>query len=113
MQISPKGKHGLVVAMQDQGSSNWFRANDLLSNPALHDADGKEFSDWRLPTIIELNLMYLVYTNGNGASLNPTFYWSSTEDHVFQSWVQDFVNGDQDYGYKSNAPNRVRPVRAF
>jgi hypothetical protein len=57
--------------------------------------------------------MYLVYTNGNGASLNPTFYWSFTEDNVFQSWVQDFGNGDQDYGYKSNAPNRVRPVRAF
>ncbi len=112
MQISPKGKHGLVVAMQDQGSSNRFRANDLLSNPALHDADGKEFSDWRLPTIRELNLMYLVYTNGNGASLNPTFYWSSTEDNVFQSWVQDFVNGDQ-YGNSKSDTSLVRPVRAF
>ena len=98
--------------MQDQGSSNWFSANDLLSNLALHDADGKEFSDWRLPTIRELNLMYLVYTNGNGASLNPTFYWSSTEDNVFQSWVQDFVNGDQ-YGNCKSDTSLVRPVRAF
>ena len=69
--ISPDGKHGLVVAMQDQGSSDWYEANDLLSNPSNHDADGKEFSDWRLPTKRELNLMYVVYNNGNGASLNP------------------------------------------
>ena len=98
--------------MQDQGSSNWFIANDLLSNPALHDGDGKEFSDWRLPTIRELNLMYLVYTNGNGASLNPTSYWSSTEDNVFPSWVQDFVNGDQAIVGKI-CTNYVRAVRAF
>ena len=70
IQISPNGKHGLVVAMQDQGTSNWYEANDLLSNPSNHDADGKEFSDWRLPTKRELNLMYVVYNNGNGASLN-------------------------------------------
>ena len=67
------GKHGLVVAMQDQGTSTWYEANDLLSNPSNHDADGKEFSDWRLPTKRELNLMYVVYSNGNGASLNSVF----------------------------------------
>ena len=43
IQISPNGKHGLVVAMQDQGVSTWYQANDLLSNPSNHDADGKEF----------------------------------------------------------------------
>ena len=57
-----------MVAMQDQGSSTWYEANDLLSNPSNHDADGKEFSDWRLPTKRELNLMYVVYSNGNGAT---------------------------------------------
>ena len=69
IQISPNGKHGLVVAMQDQGRSTWYEANDLLSNPSNHDADGKEFSDWRLPTKRELNLMNVVYNNGNAASL--------------------------------------------
>ena len=73
IQISPNGKHGLVVAMQDQGISNWYEANDLLSNPSNHDADGKEFSDWRLPTKRELNLMYVVYNNGNGANFKLEF----------------------------------------
>ena len=86
IQISPNGKHGLVVAMQDQGISTWYEANDLLSNPSNHDADGKEFSDWRLPTKRELNLMYVVYSNGNAASLNSDSYWSSTEYDYNSAW---------------------------
>ena len=112
IQISPNGKHGLVVAMQDQGSSDWFEAHDLLSNPSNHDADGKEFSDWRLPTKRELNLMYVVYNNGNGASLKPIYYWSSTEDDIYFAWSQDFSGGLQSNDYKG-ATYYVRAVRAF
>ena len=80
------GKHGLVVAMQDQGISDWYEANDLLSNASNHDADGVKFMDWRLPTKRELNLMHVVYSNGNGASLNSHYYWSSTEDDNDYAW---------------------------
>ena len=112
IQISPNGKHGLVVAMQDQGISNWYEANDLLSNPSNHDADGKEFSDWRLPTKRELNLMYVVYNNGNAAFLNANYYWSSTEFGYSFAWTQDFGNGDQTI-YNKDITVYVRAVRAF
>jgi len=112
IQISPNGKHGLVVAMQDQGSSDWFEAHDLLSNPSNHDADGKEFSDWRLPTKRELNLMYVVYNNGGGASLNPIYCWSSTEGGNYNAWGQSFNLGSQDSSNKDNTDS-VRAVRAF
>ena len=112
IQISPNGKHGLVVAMQDQGFSTWYEVNDLLSNPSNHDADGKEFSDWRLPTKRELNLMYVVYNNGNGASLSRTYYWSSTEYDYNFAWVQSFYGGNQNYDFKYYF-NDVRAVRAF
>jgi hypothetical protein len=112
IQISPNGKHGLVVAMQDQGSSTWYQANDLLSNPSNHDADGKEFSDWRLPTKRELNLMYVVYNNGNAAFLNANDYWSSTEYGNDGAWGQFFGNGGQGYNDKDYAYD-VRAVRAF
>lgn len=112
IQISPNGKHGLVVAMQDQGISKWYEANDLLSNASNHDADGKEFSDWRLPTKRELNLMYVVYSNGNGASLNANYYWSSTEGDGSYAWGQSFYNGIQDDYGLVNTTN-VRAVRAF
>ena len=112
IQISPNGKHGLVVAMQDQGRSTWYEANDLLSNPSNHDADGKEFSDWRLPTKRELNLMYVVYNNGNAASLNANSYWSSTESDYDFAWRQYFFTGIQASIIKVTTYS-VRAVRAF
>jgi hypothetical protein len=113
IQISPNGKHGLVVAMQDQGTSNWYEANDLLSNPSNHDADGKEFSDWRLPTKRELNLMQGVYDDGNTISLsNASNYWSSTEFEYRFAWFQFFANGNQNFLFKDDT-GLVRAVRAF
>ncbi len=112
IQISPNGKHGLVVAMQDQGVSTWYEANELLSNASNHDADGKEFSDWRLPTKRELNLMYVVYFNGTGASLNAGLYWSSTEADNSKAWGQSFINGVQYDDFKVNN-GYVRAFRAF
>ena len=40
IEINTDGTHGLVAAMQDQGTSNWYEANDLLSNAANHDVNG-------------------------------------------------------------------------
>ena len=65
--------------MQDQGISTWYEANDTLSNASNHDTNGAKFKDWRLPTKRELNLMYVVYSTGNGAIFKRNYYWSSTE----------------------------------
>ena len=112
IQISPSGTHGLVVAMQDQGTSNWYEADDLLSNASNHDTDGAKFLDWRLPTKRELNLMYGVYTNGNGANLNDNYYWSSTEYDYDFAWYQNIYVGDQ-YANLKTSTLFVRAVRAF
>ena len=56
--------------------------------------------------------MYVVYSNGNGASLNAYSYWSSTEDDNNIAWVQNFYIGSQssiNMGYAYS----VRAVRAF
>jgi hypothetical protein len=102
----------LVVAMQDQGNTNWYEANDLLSDAANHDVNGDKFMDWRLPTKTELNLMYSVYIGGNGANLNSNYYWSSTEYDANNAWYQVFSNGFQYDDYK-RIPVYVRAVRAF
>ena len=112
IQISPNGKHGLVVAMQDQGTSNWYEANNLVSNASNHDAAGKEFLDWRLPTKRELALLYAVYNNGNAAKLNARFYWSSTANDNDNAWEQNFDSGNQ-YDVNKDLTNGVRAVRAF
>ena len=112
IQISPNGNHGLVVAMQDQGYTVWYEADDTLSNASNHDTNGAKFKDWRLPTKRELNLMFLVYSTGNAANLNGYFYWSSTALDGYSAWTQNFANGPQNYANKGY-PNFVRAVRAF
>jgi len=112
IEVNSDGTHGLVVAMQDQGTSNWNGANDLLSNASNHDINGAKFKDWRLPTKRELNLMYLVYNNGNGASLNRTFYWSSTERDYNIACLHNFYDGFQLVSSEGST-FAVRGVRAF
>ena len=112
IEVNSDGTHGLVVAMQDQGTSKWYEANDLLSNASNHDTNGAKFKDWRLPTKRELNLMYVVYNNGNGASLNANYYWSSTEFDGNNAWTQYFSNGGQGNTIKYGTAY-VRAVRAF
>ena len=105
------GKHGLVVAMQDQGTGSWYAAKDLLSDANNHDVNGAKFMDWRLPTKRELNLMFVVYGGDNGASLDTNLYWSSTEDSGINAWGQDIIN-DQ-FPFSKDYTVYVRAVRAF
>ena len=116
IQISPNGKHGLVVAMQDQGTSTWYEASDILSNASNHDADGKEFSDWRLPTKRELLLVYdqEASIGGFNTSSNSTesTYWSSSPSSTVTSYVVWFRDRYQSAGQYTSLAN-VRAVRAF
>jgi hypothetical protein len=114
IEVNSDGTHGLVVAMQDQGQFyyNWYEVDDVLSNASYHDTNGAKFKDWRLPTKRELNLMYLVYSTGNAANLNPNYYWSSSEFDNSNVWGQYFPIGSQNTIYKGSA-GYVRAVRAF
>ena len=110
--INSDGKHGVVLAMKDQGYDNWYNANNLLNNPDNHDTDGAQFRDWRLPSKRELNLMYLSYLNGNPTSLVGATYWSSSEFKYDYAWLHYFFSGQQDDVNKVNAYN-IRAVRSF
>ena len=110
--INSDGKHGVVLAMKDQGYDNWYNTNNLLNNPDNHDTDGAQFRDWRLPSKRELNLMYLSYLNGNPASLVGATYWSSSEFKYDYAWLHYFFSGQQDDVNKVN-PFNIRAVRSF
>ena len=108
IEINTDGTHGLVAAMQDQGTSNWYEANDLLSLAANHDVNGAKFKDWRLPTKRELYLMYVQRTN-----IGATNYsWSSTETDSTSAWIQYFYDGNQ-YSSPKISTFSVRAVRVF
>ena len=110
--INSDGKHGVVLAMKDQGYDNWYNANNLLNNSDKHDTDGAQFRDWRLPSKRELNLMYLSYLDGNPTDLEEATYWSSSEFKYNYAWLHYFFSGQQDDVNKVNAYN-IRSVRSF
>jgi hypothetical protein len=78
------------------------------------------YSDWFLPSIGELNLMYTNIGQGNvlglgnlgGFANNNSYYWSSSESGNDDAWKQNFTGGNSNDYYKSDTYN-VRAVRAF
>ena len=69
-------------------------------------------SDWFLPSLGELKLMYNNLLEAGVGGFAIDYYWSSTEYDSSTAWDQYFVNGDQGNRSKYN-PLRVRAVRAF
>jgi hypothetical protein len=68
------------------------------------------YSDWFLPSINQLNQMYLNRAAIGGYAAGT--HWSSTEFDSTIAWYQYFIDGSQDGTNKDNTYN-VRAVRAF
>jgi len=135
--------HGLVVAMSDVATSeewgcdgtdlsnvpnvtsNTFERGDGFNNtnaiiqdcptaPAALAARSLG-ADWFLPSINELNQMYINKTTLEGVSgftAFRDFYWSSSENDNNYAWIQDFYDGNQFKDGKVFTYS-VRAVRAF
>jgi hypothetical protein len=69
------------------------------------------YSDWYLPSKDELNKLYLNKTAIGGFA--SSYYWSSSEVDIEYAWVQFFLDGFHNYGYKEDYPFFVRAVRSF
>ena len=75
------------------------------------------FSDWFLPSIDELELMYLNIgqgstTIGNVGGFSNIPYWSSSEVSSVQAWSRNFSNGISGVSRKTDAFG-VRAARVF
>jgi TolB-like protein len=89
------------------GEQNWSSALSTARNYR-----GGGYSDWRLPTKDELNLIYQNLRAKNRGSLGDNWHWSSSEYGNSTAWIQRFSDGYQDYFTKTSA-HSVRAVRAF
>ena len=144
--LDASGCHGLICASTDQSSSTqWYNGTNLdtraygsgafegkyntklinivqqgLTSAAAicYAYSGGGFIDWYLPSIHELNLMYLNIGQGNSLGLGNiggfanSEYWSSTEIDVGRAWVLTFGSGYQ-WGINKSGTYRVRAFRAF
>jgi len=109
--IDETGEHGLVAAMEDSGQMSWYDAMNLAAN-----------SPYWLPTIEELELMYNTIGQGadNVGGFADDWYWSSTEEDVFEELALGILFGTDDYWNSGNIvpsyktyTDRVRIIHAF
>jgi hypothetical protein len=89
------------------GEQNWSSALTTARNYR-----GGGYSDWRLPTKDELNLIYQNLRARNIGNLGDSWHWSSSETSSNRAWLQRFSDGYQTSTNKTKT-NSVRAVRAF
>jgi serine/threonine protein kinase len=102
--LDNSGKHGKVCTESDLGSFDWDSAMKECQNLNLNG-----YSDWYLPSIDELKLLY------NQKHIIPglsSYYWSSSEGDNDTAWGQLFTNGIKTKVNKVGTDD-VRAVRAF
>lgn len=79
--------------------------------------NGGGFTDWHLPSLFELNQLYLQRTAVGGfpdLSFGPVYYWSSSEISANQAWVALFdENGTSQQSFSKSSGARIRAIRAF
>jgi hypothetical protein len=112
--ITPNGEHGLVAETQDQSTgSNFFDAPNIISMSANHSSNGRNFTDWRMPTINELTLMY--NSSGSIGGFNPTGnYLSGTWVNNTDAWYLFFGSGSANAITMSISSGlSIRSVRSF
>jgi|LauGreDrversion4_2_1035121.scaffolds.fasta_scaffold53623_3 hypothetical protein len=119
--VTSDGLHGLIAETQNLLSKCfWKDAQNEISKSSNHSTAGKLFTDWRLPTANELDLL-LTYNLATGLipGLNSWYYWSSTEGSSTIVRIQGYPSLDRTaFGLKygtdiNNDLYEARPIRAF
>jgi hypothetical protein len=70
-------------------------------------------SDWFLPSVKELFMMYYNLKRVGLGNFADSYYWSSSEYNVDYAWVVYFSSGIPIYNSIKYDPNNVRSIRAF
>jgi TonB-dependent SusC/RagA subfamily outer membrane receptor len=136
--VDDTGEHGLVCALSDQSKNalwgnsapegaggrtvgtGYQNTKDIvlgcpeegIAARLCYDLEMNGYSDWYLPSIDELLLMYTnLHSKGSG-SFDDHFYWSSTQDK-YGSWVVSFYYGSKSNHNRDKNTIRTRAVRAF
>jgi len=88
----------------------------ITAAQAALDAELNGYSDWYLPSVGELQIMYLSIANGsylgNIGGFENNWFRSSSEYTNNEAWVVGFNNGYTSLSSKGSA-GRVRIIRAF
>lgn len=103
----------LIVATQTGDDQEGNFAAKVCADYSWWDNENGYYGDWYLPSLMELNLLYLQKDVIGGFSSG--FYWSSTEQIApghYYAWGKDFDTGGL-IGANKLATYKVRAIRAF
>ncbi len=98
----------IIIANQGPDDGNTFAAR--VCNEYSVTSDGVKYGDWYLPSLYELNLLYLKSDVVGGFASSS--YWSSSEYIDSMAFELNFNSGSQSFAGKHNS-YRVRAIRAF
>ena len=88
----------------------------ITAAQASLDAEINGYGDWYLPSVGELQTMFITIgqgsENGNIGSFSNNWYWSSSEYFISTAWSVYFCNG-YTYGNGKDGTDWVRVIRAF
>jgi len=110
------GADGIAIGTGNQNTIDIMNSCATVGIAAKLCGDLVEggYSDWYLPSLNELNKLYInKATIGGFADNEYNYYWSSTENTSTHAWTVNFTDGSAtNYGGKY-ATYFVRAVRAF
>lgn len=108
--LTPNQKHGLVITTNFQGQGTWYAAVDSISNPVNYNSIGKQFTDWRLPTIHEINI---VYNSGCSNELGWYNYMWTAQEINSSNANAIYSPGPTPISYAKTTTQYIKAVRSF
>jgi len=118
--VSIPGANGEAAYALGRGKANTLAILAVCASGAAHAASAyrgpNNKSDWYLPSIGELKILYtklLIEKGKGGFGFDPLVQWSSSEYDSTMAWGHSFGIGTQDISPKTSYSLGVRPVRAF
>jgi hypothetical protein len=110
--VTPNGKHGLVAATQNQVTGGSIEIiYNRVNQPSYHNTAGKEFTDWRIPTLWEMQQVLGYKSQIGGFDISYYYFIISNYTTTSSGFVIDADNGQSGSGFLQ--PLSLRAVRSF